>query len=113
MRLRTIEALEEELSELWQQLPELALTVSEAGLGWESELVLPIGNKSESLAWTLLRDGVRWMAFYPGAETEIVTFLGFVQRDRTLTDEDEDDLRALLWSADFEFIRYKVSDYFV
>lgn len=40
---------------------------------------------------------------------EIVTFLGLVQRARTLTDEDEDDLRTLLWSADFQFIRYKVA----
>ena len=110
VRQQTIEALREGLSAVWQQLPVLALTVSEAGLVWESEIVLPIEDKSESLGWTLFRDGIRWIVFSPGVEREeIVTFLGHVQRARTLTDEDEDDLRTLLWSADLQFIRYKVA----
>ena len=111
VRQQTIDALQEGLSGLWEQLPEFALTVSEAGLEWKSEIVLPVENKSESLAWTLYRDGIRWIVFSPGVEgEEIITFLSLVQRARTLTDEDEDDLRTLLWSADFQFIRYQVAE---
>ena len=111
VRQQTIDALQEGLSGLWQQLPEFALTVSENGLEWKSEIVLPVENKSESLAWTLFRDGIRWMVFSPGAEgEEIVTFLNIIQRARTLTDEDEEDLRTLLWSADFQCIRYRVAE---
>ena len=111
VRQQTIDALQEGLSGLWEQLPEFALKVSEAGLEWKSEIVLPVETKSESLAWTLFRDGIRWMVFSPGAEEEeIVTFLTLIQRARTLTDEDEEDLRTLLWSADFQFIRYKVAE---
>ena len=111
VRQQTIDALREDLSGIWQQLPYFALTVSEAGLQWESEIVLPIQEKSESLAWTLFQDGMRRIAFSPGVEEEeIITFLGLIQRARTLTDEDEDDLRTLLWSADFQFIRYKVAE---
>ncbi len=111
VRQQTIDALREGLSGVWQQLPDLRLTVFETGLEWESEIVLPIGEKSESLAWILFREGIRWIAFSPGVELEeIITFLGLVQRARTLTDEDEDDLRTLLWSADFQFIRYKVAE---
>ena len=111
VRQLTIDALQEGLSGLWKLLPEFALTVSEAGLEWKSEIVLPVENKSESLAWTLFRDGITWLVFSPGAEgEEIVTFLTLIQRARTLTDEDEEDLRTLLWSADFQFIRYKVAE---
>ena len=111
VRQQTIDALREGLSGIWQELPELRLTVFETGLEWESEIVLPIGEKSESLAWTLFQDGIMWITFSPGVEEEeIITFLGLVQRARTLTDEDEDDLRTLLWSADFQFIRYKVAE---
>ena len=111
VRQQAIAALREGLSGIWQHLPDFALTVSQAGLEWKSENVLPIEEKSESLAWTLFQDGIRWIAFSPGAEEEeIVTFLGLVQRARTLTDEDQDDLRTLLWSADFQFIRYKVAE---
>ncbi len=111
VRQQTIEALQEELSGIWQDLPDLRLSVWETGLEWESEIVLPVGEKAESLAWTLFQDGIRWIAFTPGVEEEeIFTFLGFVQRARTLTDEDEDDLRTLLWSVDFQFIRYKVAE---
>ncbi len=111
VRQRTIEALREELSGLWQGVSDLRMTVFETGLEWEAELVLPVENKSESLAWTLFQDGIKWISFSPGAEEEeIITFLGHVQRARTLTDEDEDDLRTLLWSEDFQFIRYKVAE---
>jgi hypothetical protein len=111
VREQTIEGIQQGLSGVWEQLPEFALAVSEAGLEWKSELVLPIENKSESLAWTLFRDGIRWIVFSPGAEgEEIITFLTLSQRARTLTDEDEDDLRTLLWSADLQFIRYKVAE---
>ena len=110
VRQQTVDALQGELSGLWQLLPQLGLRVSEAGLEWESELVLPVGKKSESLAWILFRDGIRWMAFSPGAEAEMVDFLSLVHGARTLTDEDEEDLRTLLWSADFQCIRYKVAE---
>ncbi len=111
VRQQTIEALREGLSGIWQQIPEFALTVSEAGLEWESGIVLPVGEKSESLAWTLFQDGMRWIAFSPGVEEEeLITFLGLVQRAQALTNEDEDDLRTLLWSADFQFIRYKMAE---
>lgn len=110
VRQQMIAALQEGLSEVWQQLPKLALTVSEAGLEWESEIVLPNEDRAESLGWTLFSDGIRFIVFSPGVEgEEIVTFLELVQRARTLTDEDEDDLRTLLWSADFQFIRYQVA----
>ena len=111
VRQQAIEGLRDGLSGIWQQLPDFSLTVSETGLVWESEIVLPVQEKSDSLAWTLFQDGLRWIAFSPGVEEEeIITFLGLVQRARTLTDEDDDDLRTLLWSADFQFIRYKVSE---
>ena len=110
VRQQTIEVIRDGLSELWPQLPNLGLTVSEAGLQWEADVVLPVGDKSESFAWTLFRDGVRWISFSAGAEVEIEAFLLLVQKARTLTDEDADDLCTLLWSADFQFIRYKVAE---
>ena len=110
VRQQTIDALQEGLSGLFEQRSEFSLTVSDAGLTWNSEIVLPVKNKSDSLAWTLFRDGIRSMTFSAGAEAEIVTFLGLAQRARTLTDEDEDGLLTLLWSADFQFIRYKVAE---
>ena len=67
VRQLTIDALQEGLSGLWQQLPEFTLTVSEAGLEWKSEIVLPVENKSESLAWTIFRDGITWMVLLPGS----------------------------------------------
>ena len=110
VRQQAVEAIREGLSSVWQHSSSLELTVSETGLQWESETVLSIEDKSESLAWTLFRDGIRRIAFSPGAESEeIVTFLGLVQQARALTDEDKDDLRTLFWSADFEFIRHTVA----
>ena len=107
---RTTDGVRAGLAEIWQQIPDLALTVTEAGLLWESELVLPIEDKSQSLGWTLFRDGIRWIAFSPGVEEEeIVTFLDLVQKARTLAEEDPDDFQTLLWSADFEFVDYRAA----
>ena len=107
---QTIEAFREGLSELWEQVSDLEMRVTEAGLYWESELVLPVEEKSQSLAWSLFRDGIRRITFSPGVEEEeIVTFLGLVHTARTLTDEDEDDLPTLLWAAEVQFVHYRVA----
>jgi HEAT repeat protein len=110
VRQQTIEGMQDGLADVWEHVPNFTLTVSEAGLQWGSELVLPIEDKAESLGWTLFRDGIRWISFAPGVETELVTFLGIVQRARTLMYEDQDDLRTLPWSADLQFVRYKEAE---
>ena len=53
VRQQTIDALQEGLAGLWKQLPEFAVTVSDAGLTWKSEIVLHtkrIGHFSYSLS---------------------------------------------------------------
>jgi hypothetical protein len=99
---------QEAFTDIWSRLPGLSMTVSEEGLEWEAETVLAIDDKSESLAWTLFRAGIRFISFSPGAEQEeIGTLLQAVAWALTLTDEDADDLVAALWTADLQHIRHK------
>ena len=124
-RLRTISAFspghpihkqeEEKVREgfagLWEQLSGLPLSVTEKGLLWEADEVLPIDDQNEGLAWALSEAGIRFVAFFPGAEeAEIMTFLGAIHRSLSLTEEDVDDLLTLLWTADFQYIRYKAPE---
>jgi len=87
------------------------MTVSENGFLWEAETVLGGSDRSESLAWALVRAGIRFVSFSPRAEQEEVsTFLKAVNWAQTSTDEYADDLLASLWTADLQHIRYKAGE---
>ena len=95
---------------LWERLSGLPLTVTDCGLQWEADDVLPV-DKQDGLAWALSEAGLRFLAFSPGVEEEEArTFLAAIHRSRSLTHEDVDDLQTLLWTADFQYIRWKSSD---
>ena len=96
---------------LWARLSGLQLTVTHRGLQWEADDVLPVDDEHEGLAWALSEAGIRFIAFSPGVEQEEVgTFLAAIHRSRSLTPEDVDDLLTLLWTADFQYIRWKSSE---
>ena len=93
---------------LWERLSGLPLTVTEHGLQWEADDVLPVDDEHDGLARALSAAGIRFLAFSPGVEEEeVVTFLAAIHRSRSLTHEDVDDLTTLLWTADFQYIRWK------
>ncbi len=105
------EKVREGFTRLWEQLSGLPLSVTEKGLLWEADNVLPIDDEKEGFAWALSDAGIRFVAFFPGAEeAEIMAFLAAIHRSRSLTDEDVDDLLTLLWTADFQYIRYKAPE---
>ena len=105
------EKLKEGFAGLWKQLSGLPLSVTKEGLRWEADNVLPIDEENEGFAWALSEAGIRFLAFFPGVEAaEIMTFLAAIHRSRSLTEEDVDDLLTLLWTADFQYIRYKAPD---
>ena len=63
VRQQTVDALREGLSNVWHDRSDFDLTVTQSGITWESETVLSIEDKSESLAWTLFQEG--WHHLYP------------------------------------------------
>lgn len=106
-----VERIREGFSGLWLRLSGLPLTVTEDGLQWEADDVLPIDDEKEGLAWALFEAGVRFLAFSPGVEKEEVsTFLAAIHRSRSFTEDDVDDLLTLLWTADFQYIRHKAPE---
>jgi len=103
-----IDAVRAAFLPLWERTDELALNVAETDLRWLGRPVLAEQAKSsDSLAWTLHKDGVRELRFLRGfEEKELGTLLDILQRIRKASPE-EDDLLTMLWEADFAFLRYR------
>lgn len=92
---------------VWEYCDELEFVVHETEFHWEGAPVLSQPTKSESLAWVLYKDGIRFLALRRGVEAqEIVELLRVIQKARTLPADAEDDLLTLLWEQEFEFIRH-------
>lgn len=109
--LQAVDALRGALTLVWQRLDELQLQVSESALLWEDKKVLSQEDKSDSIPWTLFKDGVRSLTLSPGVEDrEIVAFLHVIKDARVLAAEDPDDLLTLLWEEDFQHLRYGFVD---
>ena len=96
---------------IWEVLDELVLVIVETDFVWDESVVYHQPAKSESLAWTLYKDGMRVLTIKPGAEqNEIASFLEVVQRARMLPADADDDLNTLLWEQEFDHIQYHFTD---
>ena len=47
------------LRQIWQATDDLVFDVAETDIRWEDAVVYSQDNRSESIAWTLYKDGVR------------------------------------------------------
>jgi len=104
---RAVDNIRAALRQIWQATDDLVFDVAETEVRWEDAVVYSQDNRSESVAWTLYKDGVRSLAFKPGIEeVEIVRFLGVLHQAKSLQADAPDDLLTLLWAQDFQFISY-------
>ncbi|MEO8451682.1 MAG: HEAT repeat domain-containing protein [Gemmatimonadota bacterium] len=87
------------------------LKVQETDLIWNDQVVYHQVAKTESFAWGLYKDGLRYLTLRPGVEEdEIMSFLEMVVRARLLAADAGDDLLTLLWERDFLFIDYHFAE---
>ncbi len=104
---RAVENIRTGFRQVWQATDDLHLDVGETELRWEDTVVYNQEQRSESIAWTLYKDGVRSITLRPSVEeVEIVRFLGVLHRAKNLAADAPDDLLTLLWAEDFQFISY-------
>jgi hypothetical protein len=109
-----INALRAGFRTVWNETDELALALTEHDLRWFDVVVSDPGQSgsksSDNLAWLFYKDGVRELTMATGfEEEEVIDFLAIIQRARK-GNADEDDLVAMLWEADFSFLKYKYVD---
>ncbi len=110
---RAIQNLRTAFGPIWAAVEELELKVTETELIWEEQVVYRQINKSDSLAWTLFKDGMRALTLYRGAEAEeLPRFLETLNKARFLAADAGDDLLTLLWALEFECIKYRFIDFF-
>ena len=104
---RAVDNIKGAFRQVWQATDDLHFDIGETELRWENAVVYSQDNRSESIAWTLYKDGVRSLTFKRGVEDgEIVKFLGVLQHAKNLLADAPEDLLTLLWTQDFQFVSY-------
>ena len=104
---RAVDNIRNVFRQIWQATDDLVFDIGETELRWEDAVVYNQEQRSESVVWTLYKDGVRSLAFKPGVEdAEIVRFLGVLQQAKNLQADAPDDLLTLLWAQDFQLVVY-------
>ena len=110
---RAIQNVRSAFGPIWAATDELVLHVGESDLLWEEHSVYHQINKSESVAWSLFKDGMRELTIYKGAEAEeLPRLLATINKARFLPADAGDDLLTLLWALEFEQIKYRFIDFF-
>jgi HEAT repeat protein len=110
---RAIQNVRTAFTPIWAATEELVFTVAETELIWEEQVVYRQLNKSDSLAWSLYKDGMRELTIYRGAEgDELTRLLVTINQARFMTADAGDDLNTLLWAHEFELIKYRFIDFF-
>jgi hypothetical protein len=110
---RAIQNVRTAFTPIWAATEELVFAVGETELIWEEQVVYRQLNKSESLAWSLFKDGMREITIYKGAEeAELPRLLMTINQARFMATDAGDDLNTLLWAHEFELIKYRFIDFF-
>ena len=110
---RAIQNVRNALAPIWAVTDELVLGIGETDMLWEEHSVYHQLNKSESVAWSLFKDGMRELTIHKGAEVEeLPRLLATINKARFLPADAGDDLLTLLWALEFEHIKYRFVDFF-
>jgi hypothetical protein len=111
MHARSLEAVREAFSAMWNHTDELDLQIVETQLKWEGRVVLDEGERtSDNIAWLLYKDGIRELKLLKGfEEEELGIFFTLLHSVRKATDED-DDLLTLMWEREFANLQYRYVD---
>lgn len=108
---RAVEAVRASFAPIWEVLTELSFVITESEFTWDDQVVYRQASRSDSLAWTLFKDGLRLLTLRPGVERdEIVRFLEVINKVRSLPSDAEDDLLTLLWEQDFQLLHYTFTE---
>jgi hypothetical protein len=94
-----------------REAPGISLQVSDTEFTWCDVIVLSEPEKvSDSLPWTLFKDGVRELTLTRGFEGEVLDkLLKIIPLVRRAQDH-EDDILTLLWEQEFVFLSYRFID---
>lgn len=110
---RAIKNVQAACPPIWSSAEELVLKVTETEFIWEEQVVYRQANKSESLSWSLFKDGMRALTIRRGAEEiDLPRLLTIVNQARFLPADAGDDLPTLLWEHEFEYIEFRFVDFF-
>lgn len=109
--MKSLEALRTSFAALWELTEALPLQVTDTQFAWFGAPVLEEPEKaSDSLPWTMYKDGVREITFTAGFEgEELENFLDIIPRVRKAA-AHEDDLLTLLWEQEFVHLTYRYVD---
>lgn len=109
---RAAKNLQAAFEPVWAAIDELVLTVQETDFVWEEAVVYHQLSKSDSLAWTLYKDGLRVLVLRKGVEEEELSrFLRVVNHVRGLSPDATEDLFTLLWKEEFHHIDVRFAEF--
>lgn len=105
---RALEMARAAFAPLWAEADQVTLQVSDTQFTWFGVPVHAQEEKaSDSLPWTLYKDGVREITLTPGFEgDELKRFLDIIPKARRSQAAD-DDLLTMLWEQEFEHLSYR------
>ena len=109
--LKSLEALRATFVPLWKETNSVQIPVTDTTFTWCGVVVHNQPEKaSDSLPWTLFKDGVREITLSAGFEgEELEAFLEIIPRVRKAQDHD-DDLLTILWEQEFAYLAYRYVD---
>jgi hypothetical protein len=113
IRKTSLQKLQEWFASYLDDNEQLRLFVDVKGFLFQGVEVLGEKTSENSIFFPFFRDGLQWIEFQEGlTHAELEKLIEFLNRFRMLKEEDEDDLVTAMWSAEFQFIKYKTANEF-
>lgn len=111
--LNSIRQLHGKLDAYIQQHGEFRIEIERDSVTCQGQAVYAGPPAEDSLAFTLFRDGIRWLEFIEGVSLEEVQeLLSIINRHKALSEEPAGDMVTAFWEARFAGIQYAAVDLF-
>ena len=78
----------------------------------QGEVILSEPPEEGTLSFTLFRDGIRWLEFVDGVDSEeLKIFISIINKYSILSDKSDSDIVTAFWETGFRHMKYEVADF--
>lgn len=110
-RFSVLEQFKKQLDTYLDEYDELRLHIEKDRIIFRDQTVHLASLKEGTLPFTLFRDGIRWLEFIRGINTdELQEFLRIIGKYSILSDEPEGDIVTDFWETQLSHIKYEFVD---
>jgi hypothetical protein len=110
--VNALEHLHTQIETYLRNYGDLRFEIEKDQIVYQGVVILSEPPEEGTLSFTLFRDGIRWLEFTEGIDSEeLKKFISIINKYSILSDKSDSDIVTALWETRFRNVKYEVADF--